>query len=74
MAAANPCRSEFKLERVLPSMEMGPLDLAPLMRACSERVSLGGVMTERIDPRPGAGSMQIRDVIDFRVNISFWIW
>ena len=36
--AAKPCLRALRLERFLPSMEVGPLDLAPLMRAWSERV------------------------------------
>ena len=35
MEAANPCLRELRLERAFPSIEMGPLDLAPLMRDCS---------------------------------------
>ena len=36
MVAAKPCLTAVLLDSALPAMEVGPLDLAPLMRACSD--------------------------------------
>ena len=43
MTAANPCLIAFALDLALPSMEVGPWDLDPLMRACLERESFSGM-------------------------------
>ena len=43
MTAANPCLIALALDLARPSMEVGPWDLSPLMRDCSERVSLSGM-------------------------------
>ncbi len=62
MRARRPCFREFLAELALPSGVMGPLDLAPLRRAISARVSGRGWF----------GSCVCVDILDFPDSSGAW--